>query len=103
MTGFKVIKDDPGFDVWRDTTTLYTRLLDGHVEEAADATAAVRASGVITIHLPDFLEQLTTFRTHGPDAKAEAAAFAAFGSVFMGKLWDVYKGRAVVERSGPTG
>jgi cholesterol oxidase len=94
LTGFKVIKDDPGFDTWRDTTTLYTRLLDGHVE-AGDDEGAVRASGIITIHLPDFLKQLTTFRTHGPDAKAEAAAMAAFGSVFLGKLWDVYRDRAM--------
>jgi cholesterol oxidase len=102
LTGFKVIKDDPGFDVWRDTTTLFTRLLDGHAEPDGDADAAVRASGIITIHLPDFLEQLTTFRTHGPDARAEAAAFAAFGSVFMGKLWDVYRDRAVAQSSsGP--
>jgi cholesterol oxidase len=99
LAGFKVIKDDPGFDVWRDTTTLYTRVLDGHVEPPDDDAAPVRASGIITIHLPDFLEQLTTFRTHGPDAKAEAAAFAAFGSVFMGKLWDVYRDRAMAERS----
>ena len=23
MTGFKLVKDDAGFDVWKDTTTLY--------------------------------------------------------------------------------
>jgi cholesterol oxidase len=99
LTGFKVIKDDPGFDVWRDTTTLYTQLLDGHVEAGNDDDATLRARGIITIHLPDFLEQLTTFRTHGPDAKAEASAFAAFGSLFLGKLWDVYRDRAVVAGS----
>ena len=27
MTGFKLVKDDAGFDVWKDTTTLFTRVL----------------------------------------------------------------------------
>ena len=31
MTGFKVVKNDAGFDVWKDTTTLFTRVLRGHV------------------------------------------------------------------------
>ena len=35
MTGFKVVKDDAGFDVWKDTTTLFTRVLQGHVAEGA--------------------------------------------------------------------
>ena len=33
MTGYKLVRDDAGFDVWRDTTTLFTRVLRGHVEE----------------------------------------------------------------------
>src|SRR4029453_8990095 len=34
----KVVRDDAGLDLWRDTTTLYTRPLAGHVkEDAADA------------------------------------------------------------------
>ena len=31
MTGFKLVKNDAGFDVWKDTTTLFTRVLRGHV------------------------------------------------------------------------
>ena len=33
MTGFKLVKDDAGFDIWKDTTTLFTRVLQGHVPE----------------------------------------------------------------------
>ena len=36
MTGFKLVKDDAGFDVWKDTTTLFTRVLQGHVAEGDD-------------------------------------------------------------------
>ena len=40
MTGFKLVKDDAGFDVWKDTTTLFTRILQGHVPEGGDETAS---------------------------------------------------------------
>ena len=39
MTGFKVVANDAGFDVWKDTTTLFTRVLRGHVPEGDDDTA----------------------------------------------------------------
>jgi cholesterol oxidase len=91
LTGFKVIEDDPGFDVWRDTTTLYTRVLGGHVEDGDDEAAEVVASGVIHIHLRDFAKQLTTFRADPP---GHVEALARFGRLFAGDLWDVYSGPA---------
>ena len=39
MTGFKLVANDAGFDVWKDTTTLFTRVLRGHVAEGDDETA----------------------------------------------------------------
>ena len=39
MTGFKLVKNDAGFDVWKDTTTLFTRVLRGHVAEGDDDAA----------------------------------------------------------------
>ena len=108
LSGFKDIKDDPGRDVWGDTTTLFTRILKGHVSEAEEAEARqdaaryaglVVASGVIHIHFFDFLRQLTTFRAEGPTLSDRAAALARFGRLFMGKLWDVYA--RGVQTSGP--
>ncbi|HLL74287.1 MAG TPA: patatin-like phospholipase family protein [Pyrinomonadaceae bacterium] len=99
LSGFKDVYDDPGFDAWKDTTTLYTRILRGHVsaeeEEAAKRDPAkyegmVLASGIIIIHFFDFLRQLTTFRAEGPTLSDRAAALSRFGALFMGKLWDVY-------------
>ena len=29
LSGFKVVEDDPGSDLWTDTTTLFTRILRG--------------------------------------------------------------------------
>ncbi len=90
LVGHKDVHDDPGFDVWRDTSTLYVRLHAGHSDPSGEDGPVV-AAGIITIHIPDFLRQLTTFRTDGPQP---AHAMEAFGRLFLGELWDVY-GRAL--------
>ena len=46
MSGFKLVRDDAGFDVWRDTTTLFTRVYRGHVSAAEEESAELVASGV---------------------------------------------------------
>jgi hypothetical protein len=90
MTGFKEVKDDPGFDVWRDNTTLFTRILRGHVGADEETQAEFLASGVIQVHPLDFLKQMTTFKADGPTALARAKAFTKFGKLFLGNLWDIY-------------
>jgi predicted acylesterase/phospholipase RssA len=93
FVGTKVVADDPEVDVWADTTTLYTRVLDGAVVDPSDDdSATVVASGIISIHLLDFLHQLTTFQIGGPPA-ARPAALARFGKLFLGKLSEVYAQR----------
>lgn len=90
LSGFKLIKDQPGIDIWTATTTLFTHLWQGHVE-APDEEKAVRiASGIISIHHLDFLQQLTTFRVGGPTLADRVSALTHFGTFFLGKLWDVY-------------
>jgi cholesterol oxidase len=88
MTGFKVVEDDPGIDnIWEDTSTLYTRVLAGHVEAADDGSAEVVAAGILHIEPQDFAKQLTTFDTE-PDRRPDAVA--RFGALFAGNLWEVY-------------
>jgi cholesterol oxidase len=88
LTGFKVVEDDPGIDsIWSDTSTLFTRVLKGHVEAAQDADAELVAAGILHIHPLDFARQLTTFRTDPP---GRLDAIARFGALFAGALWDVY-------------
>lgn len=108
LSGFKYVKDDPGMDLWHDTTTLFTRILDGHVsaeEEGAmgnepeQPPKKVLASGIIIIQFFDFMKQLTTFRTEGPNLSDRASGLARFGRLFMGKLWDVYARNVLT--SGP--
>jgi hypothetical protein len=95
LSGFKVIEDDPGSDLWIDTTTLFTRILEGHVAQEDEAHAQVVAAGIINIHLLDFFRQLTTFRTEGPTPAERASALTRFGKLFLGDLWDVYARRVL--------
>jgi len=95
LSGFKVIEDDPGFDLWSDTTTLFTRILQGHVSLEDEPQAQVVASGIINIYLLDFFKQLTTFRTEGPTPTDRASALTRFGKLFLGDLWDVYARRVL--------
>ncbi|MFA9443763.1 GMC oxidoreductase [Egicoccus sp. AB-alg6-2] len=90
LNGYKDIHDDPGFDVWRDTSTLYTQLLRGHVGPLEEDGADVLASGVLHILKRDFARQMTTFRTEGPTAQARARALSDFGRLFLGELWRLY-------------
>lgn len=64
LVGFKDVGNDPGFDSWRDTTCLFTRILEGHVEPQSDDAATELARGLILIEPAMFARQLTTFRGH---------------------------------------
>jgi len=88
LSGHKLVKDDAGFDVWKDTTTLFTRVLRGHVGEAEEGSAELVASGVLRIRARDFARQLTTFR-------GAPRALLTFGVIFLGQLAEAYlrKGR----------
>jgi len=88
LSGYKLIEDNAGFDVWKDTTTLFTRVLRGHVDEPGEADAEVVASGVLRIRARDFARQLTTFR-------GTPRALLKFNVIFLGQLAEAYlrKGR----------
>jgi predicted patatin/cPLA2 family phospholipase len=90
LSGFKEIRDDPGMDIWEDTTTLYVRVFRGSVRSEDEATAEVVAAGIIRIHFLDFLEELASYRVQGPTQADRSAAMARFGQLFLGRLWDVY-------------
>jgi len=90
LSGVKHVEDDPERDVWSDTTTLFIKVLEGHVGPEEESGAKVVAAGVIRVYLLDFLKQLTTFRATGPTRTDRAAALGRFGALFLGKLWDVY-------------
>lgn len=85
LYGFKTVRNDPGLDIWTDTSTLYTTLLRGHVHDGAEGE--VIGAGVLRIKPLDFARQLTTFRAAG---EAPLRSLWRFGRFFLGALWDVY-------------
>jgi cholesterol oxidase len=87
LVGWKNVLHGPPTRIWPDTSTLYTRLLEGHLDSGDDAADPVLGAGMLYIQLPDFAEQLTTFRTSGPGGPM---ALARFGRFFVGELWEVY-------------
>ncbi|MGH9133599.1 MAG: hypothetical protein ACRDZZ_06660 [Ilumatobacteraceae bacterium] len=103
MSGYKDVGDDPGLDVWKDTTSLAVDLLTGHVEEAPRAAdgrpqpedpALIRARGIIVIRPLDFARQLTTFR-------GTVSGVARFAGMFMAALWRTYRGRGSGQGGSP--
>ncbi|MEI2685477.1 MAG: hypothetical protein V9G14_03765 [Cypionkella sp.] len=91
LSGVKQIQDNPGLDIWSDTTTLYTNLFAGHIEENQEAQLETVATGLLHILVPDFAVQLTTFKTNATSLADRAQAFEKFGKFFLGSLWEIYK------------
>jgi cholesterol oxidase len=73
--------------IWPDTSTLYFRLLAGHVAPEEDDGARILAAGTLHLHITDFVRQLATLRVEGPHC---ADGLERFGRFFAGQLWDVY-------------
>ncbi len=84
--GFKEIKDDPGFDVWEDTTTLYITVHKG--ESASDP---VVGKGILRILPTDFIKQLTTVKVlNSTGLKQRLDAKSRFVRFFTGGLYDAF-------------
>jgi cholesterol oxidase len=90
LSGFKRIQDNLGLDVLADSTTLYTNLYLGHLQELDEVNASIYACGILHILLPDFMHQLTTMRADAPSFIERIEAFEKFGKFFLGSLWEVY-------------
>ena len=89
----RVPQELPGRHPWRDTTTLFTRVLRGRIEEDGDADAEIAASGVIYMRPAAFARQLLSFRAWGSGparALAGPGLIARFGAFFFGTLARIY-------------
>ena len=91
LAGRKEVKDDPGFDLWSDTTTLYTRLHQGR-----DDSGPVVGAGVLTLGVSELMKLVGSMEVIHADALSDKAeTLARFGRFFMGELWDTYVSRLV--------
>lgn len=93
LAGYKDVRPGPLTAVWPETSTLYTRILNGHVPVAdggSSATEGLAGSGILRIPPADFAWQLTTFRVHGPTLAGRIRALDSFGELFLSELWQVF-------------
>jgi hypothetical protein len=97
LAGRKEVRNDPGFDLWKDTTTLYTRLHQG-----SDKTGPVVGAGVLTLGPEDLIKLVTTIRvTNAKSLKEKSEAIGDFTRFFLGELADTYLNHAALG-GGPT-
>jgi cholesterol oxidase len=84
--GHKVIHDDPGFDLWADTTTLFVTLHSGD-----NTDAPVLGKGILKIKPDDFRKQIGTVRVTGTEKNVEQLKYKAkFLKFFAENIVDVY-------------
>ncbi|MGF1611525.1 MAG: hypothetical protein ACFCUQ_19135 [Kiloniellales bacterium] len=94
LAGHKRVRNDPGFDLWRDTTTLFTTLHEGQ-----DKSAPVVGAGVLSLGLDELMKLIASLRVTGTDdAIDKTAAITKFGRFFMGELWERYAPRGIRSR-----
>jgi cholesterol oxidase len=86
--GHKTVHNDPGFDVWADTTTLFITVYAGR-----DNTGPIVGKGIIEIHLKDLAHQLTTLKViNAQDLGQRLSITARFGRFFGDQVFDLYGG-----------
>jgi cholesterol oxidase len=95
LLSVKRVHNDPGFDLWSDTTMFLSRVLRGHLgfDDLADdgaLPAETVAAGIMTMTLLAFTRSLLTYRPSGPTLGKSLAGLIRFDRTFLGKLWDIY-------------
>ena len=84
--GFKLLENDPGYDSWSDTTTLFMSIRDSNEPVAI---------GVLRISPPAFLRELATFRGTGESRCGRWGAVLRYQRFFLMSLLRTYAGPPV--------
>ncbi len=95
LTGFKLVEDDPNFDSWRDTTTLFIRLYQGHCEEEEESESLRVATGIVRLGTAAVLREVLSFRGRSRSRLSSALAVARFQFMFLRELARAYAGAPV--------
>ncbi|MDN5844607.1 MAG: patatin-like phospholipase family protein, partial [Alcaligenaceae bacterium] len=86
LAGYKDVHNNRGFDLWSDTTTLYTCLHQG-----TDQTGTVIGAGVLRLGVVELLKLASTLRATDADGiRGKWRAITRFGGFFVGELKDSY-------------
>ncbi len=89
LSGEKRIENDPGFDVWKDTTTLFAQLAEVGVDGVPIAPPL--SKGILRISPLGVLRQLASFRTAGAGGPVAAArTYVRFVGFFLREVRATY-------------
>lgn len=84
--GHKLIHDDPGVDILKDMTTLFSRVYKGPMEQGL-----IWGSGILRFHIRDLPAMLNSMKTTGTSGAVESLKVKArFFSFVYGDLRHVY-------------
>jgi cholesterol oxidase len=100
LVGVKFVDDDGIFRMWRDTTTLYTKIWEGEVAPVDERAAVPVASGILRLHPLPFARQLLSFRSNGPTLVSRLVAIFRFVKLFAWRLWQVYGPKFLQTKAG---
>lgn len=98
MIGHKTLRDDPGFDLWGDITTLEVSIYDFAIDGTPKSTPAMGkaiegkvpiAMGVLHIELADGMRSALSFKSEG-SALEKAVAIKKFCGFYGSRLWDLF-------------
>lgn len=85
LAGAKQVRNDPGADLWADTTTMPVRLHRG------DRNGPVIGAGIIRLSAVELVRLVFSMRVRGAASFAERkAVLARFGLFFLAELWSIY-------------
>jgi len=86
LSGKKMIRDDPGFDLWKDTTTLFT-----HMHRGSDKIGTIVGAGILELKPRELMKLISSMHiTNAAPTKEKIKSTREFGQFFMGELWDSY-------------
>jgi predicted acylesterase/phospholipase RssA len=105
LVGIKTVRDDPGLDLWRDTTTLDVQLFPRQRDVNGSRPAVLGPpvlSGQLQLSPLAFLRQLMTFHPTATRPADQVRTMISFGLFFLRRLAQVYLGpRDTVRASSP--
>lgn len=91
LIGFKLVEDDPNYDSWRDTNTLFARVFKGHRDEGDEPEQELVATGILGLGTVAFLRELASFRGQGGSRLDRARAVGRFNRFFLRELVRAYR------------
>jgi triacylglycerol lipase/cholesterol oxidase len=88
--GYKELKREDSLQFWKQTTTLYFYVWEGHSYFEKYGDKEVQGVGVLRIAVPDFLKQMRSFKTSADSLLKEQEYLMKYYKAFTDRLWEVY-------------